>query len=92
MKIIYSPKFAKEYKKLPGRIKSLAEQKEKYFRANPFDPRLKTHKLSGKLKDFWAFLIDQKYRIIFSAEGGSAFGGEFNLIYFHSAGDHDIYK
>jgi addiction module RelE/StbE family toxin len=85
MKIIYSPRFKKSYKKLPARIKKIAEQKEAIFRKDPFDPRLKTHKLSGKLDGLLAFSIDQKYRILFE------FGEDKNVIYFHQAGDHDIY-
>lgn len=92
MQIVYSPKFAKEYKHLPMEIKLQAERKEKLFRKNPFDPRLRTHKLSGKLRDFWSFSIDYHYRIIFSAESGSASGGEFTIVHFHSVGDHDVYK
>lgn len=84
MKIIYSSKFAKEYKKLPDKIKDLAEKKEKIFRQNPFDPRLKTHKLSGKFREFWSFSIDYKYRIIFE------FADE-KTIYFHSVGSHRVY-
>lgn len=52
MNIYYSTKFAKEYKRLPLPIKVIAEKKESFFRKNPFDTRLKTHKLTGKLKDF----------------------------------------
>lgn len=65
MKIYYSSKFAKEYKQLPQKVKSLTEKKEKIFRKNPFDPRLKSHKLTGKLKQYHAFSIDYQYRIIF---------------------------
>ncbi len=86
MKIIYGSKFEREYKKLPWRIKDLTEEKEKIFRENLFDPRLKTHKLSGKLKDFWAFSVDYKYRIIFEISKDK------KTIYFHSVSDHDIYK
>ena len=39
--------------------------KEKIFVANPFDPRLATHKLHGKDKDHWSYSIDRKYRIKF---------------------------
>lgn len=85
MKIIYSPKFGRKYKKLPAELKIIAEQKELIFREDPFDPRLKTHKLSGHLKEFWAFSIDYKYRIIFE------FGGK-ELVYFHTVGEHDIYN
>jgi len=85
MKIYYSSKFAKEYKKLPKKIKTLAEEKEKIFRKDPFDPKLKTHKLLGKLKEYYSFSIDYQYRIIF----------EFNkkdIVWFHSVGTHEIYN
>ncbi len=65
MTIIYSNRFAKEYKKLPTHIKDKAEKLEEIFRNDPFDDRLKTHKLSGELKNFWAFSINHNYRIIF---------------------------
>ena len=84
MRIVYSKKFAREYKKLPEQLKILAEQKEKIFRGNPFNPRLKTHKLTGRLREFWAFSIDYQYRIIFSAGGGSAFGGSCGGLCGHS--------
>ena len=35
------------------------------FQKNPFDKKLKTHKLSGSLKGSWAFSINYSYRIIF---------------------------
>ena len=85
MRIFYSRKFAREYRKLPLRIKKIAERKEQIFRKDPFDPRLKTHKLKGSLKGFLSFSIDRKYRIIF----------EFinrNTVWFHSVGEHSIYK
>ena len=86
MKIIYSPKFWRGYKKLPTQIKILAEEKEKIFRQSPRNERLDTHKLHGKLKRLWSFSIDDhKFRIIFEF-------GENNVIYFHSVGDHDIYS
>lgn len=84
MKILYLPKFAREYKKLPAKIKDLTEKREKLFRQNPFDPRLKTHKLSGDLSGFWSFSIDYKYRIIFDFASDET-------VRFYSVGDHDIY-
>jgi addiction module RelE/StbE family toxin len=60
-----SPCFEKHYKKLPVNIKKIAKQKEKIFRFNPFDARLRTHKLFGKYKDCWAFDINRVYRIKF---------------------------
>lgn len=85
MKIFYSSKFAREYKKLPLAVKKKAEKQEKFFRQNPFDSKSKTHKLSGSLKDFWAFSIDNKYRIVFE------FVNE-KRVWFHSTGDHSVYK
>ena len=85
MKIYYSSKFKREYKELSEKIKLNAEEKEKVFRNNSLDPRLNTHKLSGRLKEFWGFSINYRYRIIF----------EFvkkDEVWFHSVGDHSIYE
>ncbi len=86
MQIFYSSKFAREYKKLPEKIKDLAEQRELVFRKNPFDTILGAHKLHGKLKDFWSFAIGYNYRIIFE------FKKDKGTVYFHSVGDHEIYQ
>lgn len=85
MEVVYSSKFRREYKKLSNKIKDLAEKSEKIFRQNPFDKRLKTHKLSGKFKNFWSFSVDHRYRIVFE------FTGE-NIICFHLVGTHKIYQ
>ena len=85
MRIYYSSKFEREYRKLPKEIKALAEEKENIFRKNPFDSRLDTHKLHGRLKEYWAFSIVDKYRIIFEF-------AEKDIIWFHSVGDHSIYQ
>lgn len=86
MKIIYSSKFAKEYRKLSDEIKSIAEKQENLFRNDPFNVSLKTHKLKGKLKDFYSFSIGYKYRIIFE------FSKDKEVVYFYSVGNHDIYQ
>ena len=86
MEIIYSSKFAREYKKLPNNVKDIAEEQEEIFREDPFDPRLKTHKLKGRLNGFLSFSIGYKYRIIFE------FTKDKNVVYFHSVGDRDIYE
>lgn len=85
MEILYSPQFSREYKKLPPDIKEKAEGKEKIFRKNPFDPRLKTHKLKGRLDNFWAFSINLRYRIIFKFQ-------DDNKIRFYAIGDHSLYS
>lgn len=84
MKIYYSTKFAKEYRKLPLKVKISAEKKEKIFRKNPHESSLKTHKLTGKFKGYWAFSVDYQYRIIFEFK-------DTNSVWFHSVGTHKIY-
>lgn len=85
MYIEYSPEFARRFKKLSRELKLKAVEQEKIFRVNHIDSRLKTHKLSGKLKGKFAFWIDFKNRIIFSLVNSKH-------AQFHSIGSHDIYK
>ncbi|PIT90370.1 MAG: type II toxin-antitoxin system mRNA interferase toxin, RelE/StbE family [Candidatus Komeilibacteria bacterium CG10_big_fil_rev_8_21_14_0_10_41_13] len=85
MKIIYSSKFCKNYKKLNLSIKKTAEQNEKIFINNPFDNRLRTHKLKGRLENYWSFSIGYKYRIVFR------FIDQIT-VFFVTVGKHDIYN
>jgi mRNA-degrading endonuclease YafQ of YafQ-DinJ toxin-antitoxin module len=70
---------------LSGKIKKLTEEKELIFRKNPFDPMLNTHKLHGRLKEYWVFSINDKYRIVFEF-------ADKEIAWFHSVGDHSIYQ
>lgn len=83
--IFTHPRFDKNYKRLPKELKERAKSKEKIFRKDPFDPRLKTHKLSGKEKECWAFWIDYHYRIKFIFLDGDE-------VLFLDIGTHEIYK
>ena len=85
MRILYHPKFAREYRKLAESVKDAAEKKEQMFRQDPFDPRLKAHKLKGALRGFWAFSVDYRHRIIFDFLND-------HTVQFYSIGDHDIYE
>lgn len=68
MEVSFSSTFKRSFKK---RIKASSDletkfwQKLEQFTINPFDPSLKTHKLSGKLKEFWSFSIDYDKRVLF---------------------------
>ena len=84
MEIYYSPKFRRQYKKLTLFVKGQAERVEKLFRTNPFNAKLRTHKLGGRFKKYWSFSIDYKNRIIFEFD-------ERDVIRFHAVGDHSIY-
>jgi len=85
MIIRVSSKFKKFYKKLPKSVKEKAGEKERIFRANPFDSRLGTHKLHGKYKDYWSFTVINQYRIMFTFL-------DSNKVDFINIGTHDIYK
>ena len=85
MAILYSSRFEREYRKLPDDVKRAAEAKEKIFRKDHFDPRLKTHKLAGELEGFWSFWVTYSYRIIFDFE-------DEGTIRFYRIGTHDIYE
>ncbi len=86
MEIRTSPKFERQYKKLPLELKDKAKEAEAKFRANPFDARLDTHKLHGKEAPHWAFSITRKYRVKFLSLGN----GE---VMFVEVGTHDgVYR
>ncbi|MBI2268030.1 MAG: type II toxin-antitoxin system mRNA interferase toxin, RelE/StbE family [Candidatus Blackburnbacteria bacterium] len=83
-KVNYSPGFVKSLAKFPkSQLRNLAT-KEEIFRENLFDPRLKTHKLKGRLEGFYSFSISYHWRIVFHFEGDEVF--------FDAAGTHSIYK
>ena len=85
MKILYSSKFATEYKKLPDDIKDIAEKKEAIFRNDPLNPKLKTHKLKGKFRNYYSFSITYSYRIVFRFLTK-------NKVLFVDCGDHSVYR
>ncbi len=68
IKIAFSSSFKRAFK---HRIAGNDGREERFraklevFKDNPFEPSLKTHKLSGKLKDYWSFSIEYNLRIIF---------------------------
>lgn len=84
MEVLYTSRFGREAKRVPRHLRSAVESRVEIFKNNPFDPRLKTHKLTGALKEFWSFSIDYHYRIMFEFI-------ESNKALFHSIGDHSIY-
>lgn len=85
MEIEYSSHFRRVYRNLTLKTQKKAENKEVIFRKNPFDHRLKVHKLHGKLKEFYSLAVDQKYRIVFKLTN------RFKAV-FLDIGDHDIYR
>ena len=68
IEIAFSPLFERNFRK---RFKGNPQLQEKFwqrvelFLENPFDSRLKTHKLTGHLKELWSFSVSYDTRVIF---------------------------
>ena len=67
MEVSFSDSFKKVFKK---RVKSTEIETEFWIRLelfvnDPFDARLKTHTLSGKLKELWSFSIEYNLKVVF---------------------------
>ena len=84
-KILYSSQFEKSFKKIPENIARLFNDKQSLFILNPFNFILKTHKLKGKLKEYYSFSINSEYRVIFKMVSKGK-------ILFFDIGTHEIYK
>lgn len=65
VRILYTPNFLKRSKKMSTQVKRLVIKKMETFKLNVFDPSLKTHKLTGKLNDYWSFSVNYDFRIVF---------------------------
>lgn len=68
LEIIWTNAFKNKYKKWQIKYPQFQDhfrESLNIFVNNPFEPILKTHKLSGKLKDLWAFSISYDQRFIF---------------------------
>lgn len=84
-RVRYSKTFFKALKKFPKPQLKFLAQKEKIFLENPFDPRLKTHKLKGELSDFYSFSVSYHWRIVFHFEEG-------DVVVLDNIGTHEVYR
>ena len=80
-----SPRFLKSFAKLPTSLQVLAKEKDAWFRTNPFDPRLRAHKLKGELAGAWAYSVNYSYRALFR------FLSDDEALYY-DIGTHEIYR
>ncbi len=84
-RIYYTSNFARKVRKLPKGLKNEIKKREEIFRNDPFNPLLKTHKLKGQLKDFWAFSLTYSHRVLFEFT-------KKDEVLFYDVGDHRIYE
>lgn len=68
IKVVWDNGFKRIYRK---KVKNDEELKKRFWDAlqlfvkEPFNPRLRTHKLTGKLEGLWAFSVAFDCRVIF---------------------------
>ncbi len=67
MEVAFSGTFKKAFGKRikDSEMEMMFWKKLELFVKNPFEISLKTHKLSGKLKNLWSFSVDYDLRVIF---------------------------
>ena len=86
-RIRFSPTFIKKLQialKKDTMLYHAVKKQLNVFQANPKHPSLRTHKLSGNLKNTWSISITKKYRILYTVE---------DVYYFFEMGTHDeVYK
>lgn len=87
MIIYHHPRFRRSYRGLDREIKEQTEESIALFRRNPFNIRLDTHRLHGKLKKQWSFSVNNQYRILFDF-----LNKEQTEAVFLDIGDHRIYR
>lgn len=85
-RIYYTSHFEKSLRRIPKSIQILAHKRDLTFRENVFSPKLKTHKLHGKLKHLWSYSVDKNYRVIFS------FKKNKKEVIYYDIGTHTIYR
>lgn len=82
---LVSKNFVRKWSKFDLKTKKEIIKRIDVFLDDPFSPPLKTHKLSGKLKEYWSFSVNYNLRIMFRF-------GTNNVIEFIDIGTHEIYK
>ena len=68
---------------LTEKQKELLRERLTVFKEDVFDKRLKTHRLKGNLKEYYAFSISYSDRIVFRII-------EDRTVYFIEIGSHDV--
>jgi addiction module RelE/StbE family toxin len=84
MKVKFYPRFIKQLNRLPLDLQEEVLTKIDLFIENPYNSSLKSHKLQGRLKEFWSFSVNYSHRILYKIKDSEAVFAEI--------GTHDMYK
>lgn len=83
--ILFAPEFKRDYRKLPVDLREVLKERGRLLQENPYHPLLKTHKLTGTLKECWSYSVDFRIRVIFQ------FVSKTEIVLLR-VGDHSIYR
>ncbi len=77
--------FQRAFDRLPPDLQRETTERVKRFASNPFDRRLRTHKLKGKLSACWSFSVTDAYRVLVTFP-------QRGVALLHDVGTHDVYR
>ncbi len=86
MEIVYTTHFKRAFKKLPQKEQNLFFQKLALLEQDFCSSELKTHKLHGPFRNFFAFSLSSSERVIFQ------FDGKKRVIFLYDIGSHKVYE
>ncbi len=69
MVIRYSPKFIKQYRKLPAKPQDQFDDRLRLFRTDPTAPSLRLHPLKGRYQGYWSISVSGDLRAIYLERG-----------------------
>ena len=73
MRITAPTRFLRRARQLKPPRDELLRAVLRRFAADPKDPLLRTHKLTGDLGDYWAFRVDDDLRVLVRWDGDACF-------------------
>jgi len=85
MEVHFTPQFRRQFRKFEPLLQEEALEKIELFKDVKNHPRLKVHKLSGRLAGRMSFSVNYRYRILFRWEKRN----ESAILL--SIGDHSVY-
>lgn len=65
----YTPKFKKQYKKLPKKFQDQFDERLKLFSIDQINPKFKIHPLKGKFFGYWSMNINGDLRALYLKKG-----------------------
>jgi len=83
MKLIYTTRFLRAYKKLTLAQKEMADEAIRIFKKDPIAATLKNHALRGRLKGIRSIKAGYDLRLLYTEERGHT------IVFFIEVGTHD---